>query len=113
MATSTLKSNIKKGNITVASGFTANEINVTQVGSLVCVSGYFSKSGGIGTSEVLVGTISRVDLPSAVLRSICGGGSQPYLPQEIAYLAINTSGEIRIKLNTSRLYVILDVVYGV
>lgn len=111
MATSTIKGN-RKGNIIAQSGFTANEANVTQVGSLVCVSGYFSKSGGIGTTEVLVGRISGVDMPSANLRAICGGGQQPYSPSEIAYMVINTAGEIRVKLNTSRPHVVFDVVYG-
>lgn len=112
MATSRIKGS-RKGGINAARGFTVSEVNVTQVGSLVSVSGYVNKSGGIGTTEVLIGTMTGVDFPSANLRAICGGGNQAYSPTEIAYIAINTAGEIRLKLNTSRPFAIFDVIYGV
>jgi len=104
----------KTGTITPSSGFTFGEVNVKERNGVVIVSGYLYRTNGnaFGTTEVMVGTVSGVTMPSQIVRIHTGSGNWHYSPFNNAYAALNTAGEIRVTCqNNTDKRVVFDFEY--
>lgn len=69
---------------------------------MVVINGYVTNVNLTANTPTQIAKISGVSLPSAVLRTVCGVAINAYNhPADIAYLAINGSGEISITSDTT------------
>lgn len=104
----------KTGTFTPVSGVTIFEARVKQIGKVVEVHLYANKNGGFGSSQFTLGTISGVNTPPIIIRSVCSTGAQAYSANTAAYFFINSAGEIGIlPANSSHANVVIDLVYTV
>lgn len=105
----------KTGTFTPVSGVTISEERTKQVGKFVEVHFYAEKSGGFGSSEFALGTISGVDLPPKHIRTLCGIGSAAYSATSSAYVILSsTTGQISVLPTSSTApCVTVDIVYSV
>ena len=82
------------GSVTpVGSGSSAQFMAVKQFGKAVSL--YGAITGVAVGSNIKIGTISGVAAPATTVRTLCGVAANAYdHPQDVAYLAITTAGEI-------------------
>lgn len=82
------------GSVTpVGSGSSAQFMVVKQFGKVVSL--YGAITGVTVGSSIKIGTISGVSAPATTVRTLCGVAANAYdHPQDVAYLAIYTTGEI-------------------
>lgn len=93
---------VKTGSINLANNFTASELQIKQIGKVVMIKGYFTRSAGTGTSEIKIGDIQGVDPPSSLIRFLTGAGSAAYNAWYGAYAFLSSSGGLTVNTNTSR-----------
>lgn len=95
------KTSTKVGVFTPASGCTASEVKVYQYGNVCFVNFYVTKATAFGGSEVNIGAISGIALPSTHVRFQCASGTAPYNAVRCGYALINTNGNINVLLSSS------------
>lgn len=104
----------KTGTFTPSSGITISEGRVKQIGKVCEVHIVANKNGGFGSSQIVLGTISGVNAPPTIIRTVCGIGAQAYSANTVAYCFLNSMGEIGIlPTNGSLPYAVIDFVYTV
>lgn len=95
------KTSTKVGVFTPASGCTASEDKVYQYGNVCFVNFYVTKATAFGGSEVNIGAISGIALPSTHVRFQCASGTAAYNAVRCGYALINTNGNINVLLSSS------------
>ena len=105
------KLHTKTGTFTLNSGWTGNEIEAKQFGDVIMLKGYFVRSGGTGTNEIAIGTLSGVALPSSQVRFRVGAGNAAYNATLSGYGILATSGQLSVKLPSSQTTVTIALVY--
>ena len=105
------KLHTKTGTLTLNSGWTGDEIEVKQFGDVIMVKGYFTRSGGTGTNEIAIGTLSGVALPSSHIRFRVGAGNAAYNATNSGYGILARSGQLSVKLPSSQTTVTIALVY--
>lgn len=104
----------KTGSFSPLSGITAKELRVKQIGKVVEVHFYAEKSSEFGTSAVVIGRITGVELPPTTIRTVFGADVHAYDVNRMAYAYIGTNGDIAIRtVNASDTVVLVDFVYTV
>lgn len=88
---------VKTGALTAKNGFTLSEVGVRQVGRVVHIKGFATKSGGIGTDEITFAQISGVSVPLSMIRYTVACGNAAYNAEHSAYGIVNTAGELRVR----------------
>lgn len=77
-----------------------SQLTIKQVGRVVSING-FVRNVSVG-SNVLIGTISGVDNPPDVIRTVCGVANQPYQhPEDVAYITLGTNGNLSVTTTAS------------
>ena len=99
------------GSFTLNSGWTGDEIEVKQFGDVVMLKGYFIKSGGTGTNEIAIGSISGVSLPTSHVRFRIGAGNAAYNATNSGYGILAKSGQLSVKLSSSQTTVTVELTY--
>ena len=105
------KLHTKTGTLTLNSGWTGDEIEVKQFGDVIMVKGYFTRSGGTGTNEIAIGTLSGVALPSSHIRFRVGAGNAAYNATISGYGILAKSGQLSVKLPSSQTTVTIALTY--
>lgn len=85
---------LKVGTVTPVEGATTNNLMVYEKGGVVTINGYMTAPSSVGTSGVIIGTISGVDLPNAQIRAVGNVGTNAYSAKNLAYVSIGTNGDI-------------------
>ena len=75
------------------------------------VKGYFTRSGGTGTNEIAIGTLSGVALPSSHIRFRVGAGNAAYNATISGYGILAKSGQLSVKLPSSQTPVTIALTY--
>ena len=88
---------VKTGTLTAKNGFTLSEVSVRQVGHVVHIKGYATKSGGVGTNQIEMAQISGVSTPLSTIRTLVGVGAQPYNAEATGYALIESTGRIAVR----------------
>lgn len=104
----------RTGTLTASSGMTISELRINQTGKVVEVHFYATKSSAFGSDQVLIGTISGVNLPPDNIRTICGTGTFGWNGNHCAYAVLDSVGKISILASTTTDTVAnIDFVYTV
>lgn len=104
----------KTGTFTPSSGITVSELRVKQIGKVVEVHFYATKSSTFGSSEVVLGSISGVDSPPTIIRKNCATGAYAYEATTNGYCYLGSTGTIgMLSGNSAHKVVVIDFVYTV
>lgn len=104
----------KTGTITASNNFTLSEVNVVERCGVVSINGYATRSSAIGTTQIQLGQLNGVSYPQTNVRKLTGTGNHAYNMNALAYIVINSSGEIFCTAkNTSDKVILFDFSYNV
>ena len=86
----------KAGSVTDIPSGATNNLTVRQSGNVVSVWGYINGLSLSANTQTKIAKIGTVSLPNNAVRTLCMVSSAAYLPGTVAYLIIDTNGEIAV-----------------
>ncbi len=91
---------VLNGTLTPANSSIDPQLTIKQFGRVVSING-FVRNVSVG-SNVSMGTISGVDAPPDVIRTVGGVANQPYQhPEDVAYITLGTNGNLSLTSTAS------------